>query len=110
MARVGQILFHLHRRVVRAAALVALLAGCHAIELIVDSSGEVYQCELEARTVEVCYEADSAAELARSLGARACQLTDRAWPVITNAIGRGCLYECPAPASGCNAKQGCYCP
>ena len=85
------------------------LTGCATYERVRDADGEVYQCDRAGETVELCYYADSAAELADLTHSRSCGLTDRWWPVLTNAIGRGCRYSCTATGPGCNAKQGCAC-
>lgn len=95
----------------RAVLLVAALVGCDLYDRVADADGEVYECQqADGATVELCYFADSSAELADRLGASSCGLTDRWWPVLTNAIGRGCRYQCPPPGPGCNATGGCYCP
>lgn len=95
--------------ILRAALL--LLAGCATYETLANADGEVYECEAPSGdVVELCFFEDSAAELADLTGSISCGLSDRLWPVITNAFSRGCRYECPAPASGCNATSGCFCP
>lgn len=95
---------------IRMLATVLLLTGCATYETVRDADGEVYECELrDGTTSELCFYEDSADELTAMLDARSCQLTDRWWPVITNALGRGCRYVCPG-LKGCNAKQGCFCP
>ena len=92
-------------------ALALLVGGCELAGRVADADGQVYQCALaDGTTVEKCYYADSADELADRLEAKSCQLTDRWWPAITNALGRGCRYACPPPGPGCNATGGCYCP
>lgn len=90
--------------------LFAALVGCDYYDRIADADGEVYECERDGQTVELCYFEDSAAELADLTGATSCGLTDRWFPALTNAFSRGCRYQCPAPAAGCNAEQSCYCP
>lgn len=94
---------------IRAAALL-LLASCASYETLSNADGEVYECEAPGGDVELCYYADSAAELADLTGSTSCGLTDRWWPVLTNAISRGCRYSCTATTPGCNATSGCYCP
>lgn len=94
-----------------ALSALLLLSCCDYASLVIDSDGEVYECEARDGSVtELCYLADSAAELADLTGSTSCGLTDRWWPALTNAFGRGCRYECPAPASGCNALYSCFCP
>jgi hypothetical protein len=91
--------------------LCAALAGCDYYDRVADADGAVYQCEqADGRTLELCYFADSADELADLTGSTSCGLTDRWWPALTNAIRRGCRYACPPPGPGCNALNGCLCP
>jgi hypothetical protein len=94
---------------VRGALALAGLFACGTYERVRDADGEVYECNLHGDTAEYCYFADSAAELADLTGSTACRLTDRWFPLITNAIGRGCRYVCPGQ-TGCNAHLGCWCP
>lgn len=90
-------------------AAVAFL-GCDYYDRVANADGEVYECDqADGTTVELCYFADSAAELAERTGSTSCGLTDRWFPVLTNAVHRGCRYVCPGKV-GCNAEQGCYCP
>lgn len=86
---------------------LVLLVGCDLVDRVVDAGGVVYDCG----DLELCYFADSAAELGDLTGRGCSEATvgDRWWPGLTNLLGRGCRYVCPGQI-GCNAKQGCFCP
>lgn len=102
--------------VLLAPALVMALVSCATIDRVRNADGEVYDCG----DVEYCYLADSADELSDLTGLQCSAASiwdgDRLWPSITNALGRGCTYACPAPKTGCNAQKGdggsggCFCP
>ena len=88
---------------------LVLLSAC-LIETFTDGEdGTVYECAApDGSVLEWCSLLD-ASELGAETG-RTCQRTDRWWPVLTNALGNGCVWSCE-PHQGCNAKQGCYgCP
>ena len=89
---------------------VLLITACSTYETIRDADGRVYSCKLrDGTTTELCYFDDAGDELRDALDAVDCGGTGRWYPWLTNALGKGCVYSCE-PHSGCNAKQGCYCP
>lgn len=92
----------------RIVVLLALLGGCDFVDRVVDADGVVYDCG----EIEFCYYADAADELSdlTGLSCSRATLSDRWWPGLTNALHRGCRYECPGRV-GCNAEGGgCFCP
>jgi hypothetical protein len=96
-----------------AACSLAVLAGCDQVDGAYDAvtgEGTVYECTTSTgRSVEVCYFDDAGDELADLVGGT-CSRSTRSWPWFANLLHIGCAYSCPAPASSCNAHNGCYCP
>ncbi len=103
--------------------LALALAGCAALRgaaadagdeleplcsLADATCGKVFLCTGE-RDGEWCWRDDSATELEDALASLgygdSCSPTPRG-----GSLGLPCLYSCPSPAHGCNARGGCLCP
>lgn len=76
-----------------------VLAGCVATDYVTEH-GDVYECQLSTRVVEVCTRLDRA-ELEQDIGG-VCWATRRLWPRVT-----GCIWSCE-PHAGCNSHNGCW--
>lgn len=95
-------------------AVFVALAACTSVKQDVEDVGadfaEATYCELATcGQVYLCGEAElcwdgSQQELADSVGVP-CEPTPRG-----GALGWPCIYQCPSPAHGCNAHDGCWCP
>ncbi len=93
--------------------MAVLLGSCTEFDIFIEAAsdeGTVYECRTDqGKDVEYCYFDDSAKELSEFVGGT-CGAPSRKWPKVVNFLNMGCVYSCPAPGKGCNAKQSCYCP
>ena len=89
-------------------ALGATLLGCDVARSLTGIDGEVYRCDVGVE-LELCWRGavtELAADLASQYGLASVPCGRSTRP----ATWFGCIYECPPPAHGCDAYDGCYCP